>query len=93
MKDFADGNFQFDIYSRKFSKQLENTVEKGEIAPFSHRIFKRLVLQTCKNQGLFGKGLTSTPHNILYKPLAAFLNNGSIETTNSGRREECTLSQ
>ena len=27
---------------------------KGEIA---HYIFKRLVLQTCKNQGLFGRGL------------------------------------
>ena len=25
---------------------------------FSHCVFKRLVLQTCKNQGLFGKGLT-----------------------------------
>ena len=25
---------------------------------FSHSVFKRLVLQTCKNQSLFGKGLT-----------------------------------
>ena len=24
---------------------------------FSHSVFKRLVLQTCKSQGLFGKGL------------------------------------
>ena len=24
---------------------------------FSHSVFKRLVLHTCKNQGLFGKGL------------------------------------
>ena len=24
---------------------------------FSHIVFKRLILQTCKNQGLFGKGL------------------------------------
>ena len=40
---------------------LENTVEKGEIARYeqillSHIVFKRLVLQTRKNQGLFGKG-------------------------------------
>ena len=28
---------------------------------FSHSVFKRLVLQTCNNQGLFGKGL-----NIYY---------------------------
>ena len=25
---------------------------------FSHNVFKRLVLQTCKNKGLFGEGLT-----------------------------------
>ena len=36
---------------------------KGEIAcyeqfSFSHNVFKSLVLQTRKNQGLFGKGLT-----------------------------------
>ena len=24
---------------------------------FSHRVFKRLILQTCENQGLFGKGI------------------------------------
>ena len=45
------------------SKYVENTVGKGEIAcyeqfSFSHSVFKRLVLQTCKNKGLFGKGLT-----------------------------------
>ena len=28
------------------------------ISPFSCSVFKRLVLQTCKNQGLFGKELT-----------------------------------
>ena len=44
------------------SKGQENTVGKGEITPlsnffFSHSVFKRFVLQTCKNKGLFGKGL------------------------------------
>ena len=58
----ADNNFRFDEYGRKFSKQIENTAGKAEIArneqfSFSHSVFKRLVLQTCKNQGLFGKGL------------------------------------
>ena len=43
-------------------KWVENTVGKGEIArtsnfSFSHSVFKRPVLQTRKNQGLFGKGL------------------------------------
>ena len=39
----------------KVSKLVENTVEKGEIACRS--VFIRLLQQTRKNQGLFGKGL------------------------------------
>ena len=43
-------------------KRVENTVRKEEIAPFkqfsfSRSTFKRLVMQTHKNKGLFGKGL------------------------------------
>ena len=30
---------------------------------FSHSVFKTLVLQTCLNQGLFGKGLTKKCDN------------------------------
>ena len=61
LKEFADDNFEYDENGRKFSKWVENTVRKGEIAhqePFllSHSVFRRLVQQTCKNQGLFGKG-------------------------------------
>ena len=33
---------------------------------FSHSVFKRLALQTYKNPGLFGKGLSTDMHNILY---------------------------
>ena len=33
-KEFADDNFKFDVNSRKFSKQVENTVGKGEIARY-----------------------------------------------------------
>ena len=32
LKEFADDNFDFDENGRKFSKRLENTVGKGEIA-------------------------------------------------------------
>ena len=32
LKEFAYGNFKFDENGRKFSKRVENTVEKGEIA-------------------------------------------------------------
>ena len=34
MKDSADNNFKFDENGRKFSKWVENTVGKGEIAHY-----------------------------------------------------------
>ena len=63
-KEFAGDNFKCDENGRKFSELVENTVGKGEIARYkqfllSHSVFKRLILQTRKNQGLFGKGLSS----------------------------------
>ena len=47
-------------------KRVENTVGKGEIARyeqfllFPQYFYKRLVQQTRKNHGLFGKGLNNT---------------------------------
>ena len=47
-------------------KRVENTVGKGQIACykqfllFPQSVFKRQVLQTCKNKGLFGKELIAT---------------------------------
>ena len=35
LKRFADDNFEFDENSRKFSKRVENTVGKGEIACYA----------------------------------------------------------
>ena len=35
-KEFADDNFKFDEIRRKLSKQVENTVGKGEIARYEH---------------------------------------------------------
>ena len=34
LKEFADDNFKFDENGRKFSKRVENTVGKGEIARY-----------------------------------------------------------
>ena len=50
----ADDNFIFDENGRKFSKQVENTVGKGENTRY---VFKRLVLQTRKTRACLGKGL------------------------------------
>ena len=61
LKEFADNNFRFDENGRKLYKRV-HLWEKEKLLimsnfPFSHSVFKGLVLQTRKNQGLFGKGL------------------------------------
>ena len=38
LKQSADNNFEFDVNSRKFSKLVENTVGKGEIARYEQFI-------------------------------------------------------
>ena len=61
MKDWADDNIDFKENGRNLSKRVKNTVgEKEKLLvtsnfSFSHSVFKRLVLQTGKNHGLFGK--------------------------------------
>ena len=52
LKEFADNNFKIYENGRKFSKWVENTVGKGDIAHYENIVFKRLVLQTRKNQKL-----------------------------------------
>ena len=63
LKEFADDNFKFDENGRKFSEMVKKHCGKRRncslqaIFPFSHSVFKRLVLMTRENKGLFGKGL------------------------------------
>ena len=84
-KEFADDNIRLEKNGRKFSKRVENTVGKGEI------VFKRLLLQTRKNQGLFGKGLKSS--HITGQKIVLFLNMwiqalGATEGTLAARMDE-----
>ena len=68
-KMFVDDNFKFDENGRECSKRLEKTLGKGKLMSnfsFSHSVFKRLVLQTHKNKGMFSKGLS------LYHKMRAF---------------------
>ena len=68
MKDFEEYNFKLGGNGKKFSKRVKKHYGKRRncslraIPPFSHSVFKRLVLQTCENQDLFGKGLISIIH-------------------------------
>ena len=52
LKQSADDNFKFDENSRKFSKRVENTVGKGEIAHYEHSLFP-----TVFSKGLLPKGI------------------------------------
>ena len=63
LKQSSDDNFKFDENGRKFSKWVENTVGKGEIArksnfSFSHSVFKWLISQQERQKvSLCGNGL------------------------------------
>ena len=55
-----DDKFKFDDNSRKITKLVETLWEKEKLLvttnfSFFHSVFKRLVLQTRKNHGLFRK--------------------------------------
>ena len=52
---------------------------------FSHSVFKRLVLQTRKNQGLFGKGLRSSGMIVF------LVNKTSISTLSPERHALCAV--
>ena len=60
--EFAEYNFKFEWNDRKFSQTGRKHCAKKEKLlitsnfSFSNSVFERLVLQTGKNQGLFGKG-------------------------------------
>ena len=48
LKEFADDNFKFDENGRKFSKRVENTVGKGEIARYEQFVlFSQFFPKTC----------------------------------------------
>ena len=48
LKEFADDNFKFDQNGRKFSKRVENTVGKGQIAHYEQFVlFPQCFQKTC----------------------------------------------
>ena len=46
-KEFADDNFKFNEYGRKFSKRVEITVGKGEIARYEQFLLFPQCFQKC----------------------------------------------
>ena len=48
LKESADDNFEFNQKRRKFSKRVENTVRKGEIARYEQfLLFSQCLQKTC----------------------------------------------
>ena len=62
LKEFSDDNFKFDENGRKFFKQVENTVGKGEIARHEQFLLfltlfsKDLYCRHVKSRACLGKG-------------------------------------
>ena len=82
MKEFADDNFKFDENGRKLSKQVENTVGKGEIACYKQfllfsSVFKRLVSPRRQKVSLCGNGLN---HFVIAR--LRWHNSGSVYAQN-----------
>ena len=79
LRKFADDSFKFGENGRKFSKWVENTVGKGEIAHYEQfrlfsQSFKRLVLQTHKKtRACLGKGYAFTC-NVFYPYMSQIFN-------------------
>ena len=60
LKEFADDNVEFDKSEKKLSKQIENTVGKGEIARYEQfLLFPQCFQKACLRQkvSLCGNGL------------------------------------
>ena len=50
LKEFADNSFKFDENGRKLTKQVENTVGKGEIACYEQfLLFPQCLQKTCNS--------------------------------------------
>ena len=71
LKQFADDNFKFDENGRKLSKQVENTVGKGEIACYK----QFLLYPQCFQKACFpgaSKGVIEGSGLILYHTILTF---------------------
>ena len=70
LKQSAEENFEFDVDSRKFSKLVENTVGKGEIARYEQfllfpQCFQKDYFLGASRVLLCGNGLSKNDHQFL----------------------------
>ena len=68
LKEFAEDNFKFDENGRKFSKRVENTVGKGEIARYEQfllfpQCFQKACFQGASKGVVVWEWVNSLPQN------------------------------
>ena len=71
MIEFADNNFKFDENGRKLSKQVENTVGKGEIARYEQfllfpQCFQKACFPEVSKGVIVWDRLTTTVHKSMF---------------------------
>ena len=69
LKEFADDSFKFDENGKKLSKRVENTLGKGEIAPYEQfllfpQCFQKACFPRRQKVSLCGNGLIKPFQNI-----------------------------
>ena len=79
----AENNLEFHENGGKLSKRVEIWWEKGKLLvmsnfSFSHSVFKRPILQTYQNKGLFGRGLMLFGNDL--NPFSQSMAQDSLET-------------
>ena len=77
LKQSADDKFKFHENSRKFSKRVENTVGKGEIARYEQfLLFPHCFQKACfpgASKGVIVRELVHNPFRLYYMKLWSFL--------------------
>ena len=69
LKEFADDNFKFEENGRKLSKQVENTVGKGEIARYEQfLLFPQCFPKACFPGASKGVIVWEWVNSLLYNP-------------------------
>ena len=95
LKEFADDNFKFDENGRKLSKQVENTLGKGEIACYEQFLLFPQCYQKACFPGASKGGIVWEWVNCTYLPWKLFLiacNSASILVHSNPHNSENVIS-
>ena len=93
LKEIADDNFKFDKNGRSLSKQVENTVGKGEIAHNEQfLLFPQCFQETCFPGVLKGVTMWEWVNSFPHKPwfLRFYVSAVQVFRKHCGKRRNCS---